>query len=157
MRLFQCRMGAVKRILVVFLLAVFLVPVYGNTSREILHRKTGLTDAASNTVFNVACATGQMVSGQFEWTVTAGDAGDLQVRGGTAEYSVINDAGAVTSNITYSILSEALSAGTCTVAFAITAANPAVISVTPNSSLVPTTLTVDVAIKQRSTTNITLL
>lgn len=147
-----------RRSLCLSLVLLLAGPVLGTTAREIPHYKSGLTDAASNNVFEVAIAAGQRIGGRVRWAILCTDGVDYQVREGVLEYTAVNKAGAITTQIQWSSSTPSVSAGTLATSWSTTAgASKITIAVTPNSSLVPTTLAVDLVIEQRSTTNVTLL
>lgn len=107
--------------------------------------KTGLTDAASNDFVRISVPQGGHVGGTVIYSIHAGDAGgDLQARNGVLTFAAVNKAGAETCDVQIAAASEALaaSAGTLTASFgcASNAADTVDLSVTPNSSLTPTTL-----------------
>ncbi len=130
-----------------------------SSAREQVVTKTGLTDAASNSVFEVDLPADARTSGAVEWKITATDGADHQERYGDLQYTAVNDAGAVTCNLTWSSTSVTVTAGTLTMtACTCTAgASKITIAIEPNSSLVPTTLAVDLKVTQRSPQSVTRL
>ena len=98
-----------------------------------------LTDGSAIAVVNATIANGSSVGGLITYTIEVWDGTDNQVETGQAVYSSKNKAGVVTGTITEINSQQNLDAGTLATTWAISAANPAVISINADSSLVPST------------------
>jgi hypothetical protein len=99
-----------------------------------------LTNNVPTTIASATLVSGSVHASQYSYAVVVNDGTDHQVEEGWVSCHVINKAGTITdtSCIAYGN-QQAKTAGTLTVLFAISAANPAVISVNANSSLTPST------------------
>jgi hypothetical protein len=98
-----------------------------------------LTNNSAIAVVNATIANGSVVGGLINYTIEVTDGTDFQVESGQAVYSSQNKAGVVAGTITEVNSQQNLSAGTLTTTWAISNANPAVVSVNANSSLTPST------------------
>lgn len=98
-----------------------------------------LTDGSATAVVNVTVATETVTGGILSYTIEVTDGTDVQVESGQAVYSTSNKAGTVVGTITEINSQQNLSVGTLATTWAISNANPAVISVNANSSLTPST------------------
>lgn len=98
-----------------------------------------LADNVATAVLNATNANGSSVGGLITYTIEVWDGTDNQVETGQAVYSSKNKAGVVTGTITEINSQQDLDSGTLATTWAISAANPAVISVNANSSLTPST------------------
>jgi len=96
-----------------------------------------LTDNSAIAIVNATVASNTIASGVVRFAVEVFDGTDLQVEEGQAFYHVTNKGGSIANNEVNVISQQALTSGTLTVTFAITAANPAVLSINANSSLTP--------------------
>jgi len=96
---------------------------------------------SNNTVTSLAnctLASGSIVAGRLTYAIEVTDGTDFQVEEGTISFHVTNKAGTIANNVTLKAGNQqAMTSGTLTVTFTITAANPAVIQVNANSSLTP--------------------
>jgi hypothetical protein len=106
--------------------------------------KTGLTDASSNDFVRIAVPQGEHVGGTIQYSIHADDGSDFQSRNGIITFAAVNPTGTEVCDVQIAAASEAVavSAGTLVSSFgcASNAADTVDISVTPNSSLTPTTL-----------------
>ncbi len=98
-----------------------------------------LTDASATTLVNATIANGSAVGGVIDYVIEATDGTDYQVEVGRAYYSSQNKAGTVGGTITEVSSQQNVSAGTLATTWAISNANPAVISLNADTSLVPST------------------
>lgn len=122
--------------------------------------KDGLTDAASNTLFEVTLNAGEMAGGTVVWTIIASDGTDEQSYSGIVTYAAVNKAGAYTTQITHNVNndSKAVSAGTLTATWNIlNGANKVTIRVNPASSLTETTYRILYSVFSNSPQSIVLL
>jgi hypothetical protein len=104
-----------------------------------------IVDGSATSLFEVACAAGEIVGGSVLWLVSAADGTDFQAVSGITTYTAVNKAGTITADITYDAANEskAVSAGTLTLAFTITDdTNKATFKLQPTGSLTETTYTV---------------
>jgi hypothetical protein len=97
-----------------------------------------LTNNVATTIASATLASGTVHASQYSYAVVVNDGTDHQVEEGWVSCHVTNKAGTIANNtcIAYGN-QQANTSGTLTVTFAISAANPAVISVNANSSLTP--------------------
>jgi hypothetical protein len=85
-------------------------------------------------------ASGSVVAGLVHYVVEVTDGTDYQYEAGVISYGVTNKGGTIANNTTTKAVNQqAATAGTLTVTWTITAANPALIQVNANSSLTPST------------------
>lgn len=98
-----------------------------------------LTNNSAIAVVNATIANGSSVGGKLTYTIEVWDGTDNQVEYGEVRYSAKNKAGVVSGNATEMNSQQELDSGTLTTTWAISAANPAVISINANSSLTPST------------------
>ena len=98
-----------------------------------------LTNNSAVAVVNATIANGTSVGGKITYTIEVWDGTDNQVETGEAIYSSKNKAGTVAGTITEVNSQQNLDSGTLATTWAISAANPAVISINANSSLTPST------------------
>jgi len=106
--------------------------------REVIGAFKALTDNTVIALVNCTLANNTVVAGWLEYAVEVWNGTDLQVEVGQVGYKSTNKAGAFAGNTaTVYNMTQTMTAGTLTVTFTITAANPAVISVNANSSLTP--------------------
>lgn len=99
-----------------------------------------LTNNTAITLANVNNASNTSVGGRVDYCVAVEDGTDVQYECGSATYGISNKAGVFSGNtVTKAINHQNATAGTLTVTFAISAANPALFSVNANSSLTPST------------------
>lgn len=116
----------------------------GSTDRSIVDRTiTGATKILTNnsaiSLVNATIASNTAVGGMLIYLVEVSDGTDLQSESGMAVYTAVNKAGTITSSITEVSSQQDRSSGTLATTWAISAANPAVISLNANSSLTPGT------------------
>ncbi|MDZ4324745.1 MAG: hypothetical protein U1A73_06970 [Pseudomonas sp.] len=117
-------------------------PTSGTTDHTLVDRLIPnafkvLTNNSAIAVINATIANGSAVGGLITYTIEVTDGTDYQVETGQAVYSSQNKAGTVAGTITEINSQQNLSAGTLATTWAISNANPAVISVNANSSLTP--------------------
>jgi len=98
-----------------------------------------LTNNSAVAVVNATIANGTSIGGKITYTIEVWDGTDNQVETGEAIYSSKNKAGTVAGTITEVNSQQNLDSGTLATTWAISAANPAVISINANSSLTPST------------------
>lgn len=99
-----------------------------------------LTNNNAIAIVNATEASGSMIGGIIQYTVEVTDGTDFQAYTGIYAFSGTNKAGTIANTITLQGTEvQSRSGGTLTVTFAISNANPAVISVNANSSLTPST------------------
>lgn len=99
-----------------------------------------LTNNSAITLANVTNASNTSVGGRVDYCIAVEDGTDVQYECGSATYGISNKAGVFSGNtVTKAINHQNATAGTLTVTFAISAANPALLSVNANSSLTPST------------------
>lgn len=97
-----------------------------------------LTDAAAIAIVQATLANGSVHASRYQYAVEVTNGTDFQIEEGLATCHVTNKAGAIANNTCVKASNQqAMTAGTLTVTFAISAANPAVISVNADSSLTP--------------------
>ncbi len=98
-----------------------------------------LTDAMPINILSIAVASNTMASGILNFTIEAKDATNLQLDTGHLTYAVVNKAGVFTTILTDNNKDneQILTTGSVTVTFALTSANPAVLSINVNTSLTP--------------------
>jgi hypothetical protein len=100
-----------------------------------------LTDAATN-LFDVACASGEMVGGVLHYMIRASSGSAHQVLVGTVTYAAVNTGGTVTVTVVNTTAPEAKAApsGTLTTTWAgVAGTGKATVRVTPAGSLTETT------------------
>jgi hypothetical protein len=97
-----------------------------------------LLDPAVRAV-NCTIANGSTIGGVIRHTIEVTDGTDYQVETGQAFFSAYNKAGTVAATITEANSQQNVSPGTLATTWAISNANPAVISVNADSSLTPST------------------
>jgi len=98
-----------------------------------------LTNNSAVAVVNATVANGTSVGGKITYTIEVWNGTDNQVETGEAIYSVLNKAGTVAGTITEVSSQQNVNSGTLGTTWAVSAANPAVISINANSSLTPST------------------
>lgn len=86
----------------------------------------------------VTSATVGGIGGSLDYCIEVVDGTDVQQECGNVVWSGVNKAGAFTNNIT-EVSTQSVSAGTLATTWAISSANPALISINANSSLTPST------------------
>lgn len=94
-----------------------------------------LTDGSATNILNVTLASNTAAGGMLTYTIEVFDGTDLQVETGQVVWSGINKAGAFTVTATEVNSQQNTSSGTLTTTWAISSANPAVISVNADTSL----------------------
>jgi hypothetical protein len=118
--------------------------------RLILGATKVLTNNTVTTVVNVTDASNTVAAGFVEYAVEVFDGTDLQVETGSFTYQVTNKGGTIANNtitfagasgvgVTSNYPKNTTTSGTLAVTWAISAANPALLSVNANSSLTPST------------------
>lgn len=122
-----------------------LIAASGTTQQTALDRLVvGATKVLTNnsaiTIANVTAGSNTSVGGRVDYCVEVGDGTDVQYECGSATYGVSNKGGVFSGNtVTKFGNHQNATAGTLTVTFAISGANPALLSVNANSSLTPST------------------
>jgi hypothetical protein len=114
----------------------------GQTSldRVVVGATKVLTNNTVTAVTNAALASNTTAAGQVSYSCEVFDATDLQIEQGQISYIVTNKGGVIANNTVVKYGNQqAMTAGTLTVTWTITAASPAVLSVNCNSSLTPST------------------
>lgn len=98
-----------------------------------------VTDAVVTGLFEVALPTTAMCGGAVHYSARATDGTDMQVQSGLITYAAVNKAGVYTIDIDKIGVSDALSAGTFSVAFSMTSgADKVTFNVNADTSLSPT-------------------
>ena len=122
-----------------------LIAASGTTQQTALDRLVvGATKVLTNnsaiTIANVTAGSNTSVGGRVDYCVEVEDGTDVQYECGSATYGVSNKGGVFSGNtVTKFGNHQNATAGTLTVTFAISGANPALLSVNANSSLTPST------------------
>jgi hypothetical protein len=124
-----------------------LIAASGTTAQTAVSRlELGATKVLANntttTVTNVTVASNTVAAGLVEYTVEVLDGTDVQVETGQFIYQVSNKGGTIANNTITPATGwpkNVTTSGTLTVTWAISAANPALLSVNANSSLTPST------------------
>jgi len=99
-----------------------------------------LTNNSATAITNATVASNTAAGGVLDYVVEVFDGTDVQTEVGSVSYTVVNKGGVFSGNTTTKFgNSQTATSGTLTVTFAISAANPGVISVNANSSLTPST------------------
>jgi hypothetical protein len=97
-----------------------------------------LTNNSATTVANITVASNTVAAVTFPYGIEVFNGTDLQVEEGVVSCHVTNKAGTIANNTCVKAINQqAATSGTLTVTWAISAANPAVLSVNANSSLTP--------------------
>lgn len=96
-----------------------------------------LTDASATSLLSCAIANGSTIGGSIRYTVQVTDGTDYQVESGTVTFSSYNKGGTVSGTVTEAGSQQNASSGTLTTTWAISNANPAVISLNADTSLTP--------------------
>jgi hypothetical protein len=108
--------------------------------RLVLGATKVLTNNSATTVTNVTAASNTAAGGVIDYTVEVFDGTDVQIEVGSVSYMLTNKGGAFSGNtVTKFGNAQNTTAGTLTVTWAISAANPGALSVNANSSLTPST------------------
>lgn len=122
-----------------------LIPGTGSTqqtavSRLVLGASKVLINNTVTTLVNVTDANDTVAAGILFYAVEVFNGTDLQIEEGSVSFHLTNKAGTIANNtVVKAINQQAMTSGTLTVTFAISAANPALLSVNANSSLTPST------------------
>lgn len=99
-----------------------------------------LTNNSATTLVNVTNASNTAAAGVIDYQVEVFDGTDVQTEVGSVSYMITNKGGAFSGNtVTKFGNAQNATSGTLTVTWAISAANPGVLSVNANSSLTPST------------------
>ena len=99
-----------------------------------------LTNNSAIAIVNATLASNTVVAGTINYAVEVFNGTDLQVEVGVISYMCTNKGGVFSGNACVKTTNQQnMTSGTLAVTFAISAANPAVISVNANSSLTPST------------------
>ncbi len=110
----------------------------GGTNRMSLSPNKTLVNNTVTSILNCTLASNSAIAGFVEYSVEVSDGTDIQIEEGVISYHCINKGGAFSANTTVKANNQqAMTAGTLTVTWTITAANPAVLQVNANSSLTP--------------------
>lgn len=96
-----------------------------------------LTDNSATSLVSCTIANNTTIGLSIRYWIDVFNGTDVQVETGEVKISATNKAGAIANNVATEISQQAVTAGTLTTAWAISAANPAVISVNANTSLSP--------------------
>ena len=108
--------------------------------RLVLGATKVLTNNSATTVTNVTVASNTVASGVIDYSVEVFNGTDLQVEVGSVSYMVTNKGGVFSGNTTTKFGNQQnATSGTLAVTWAISGADPAVLSVNANSSLTPST------------------
>lgn len=99
-----------------------------------------LTNNSAITIVNVTTAAGAAAGGVLDYVVEVFDGTDIQFEVGSVSYGINNKAGVFSGNTPTKFgNSQDMTSGTLSVTFALSGANPALLSVNANSSLTPST------------------
>ncbi len=98
-----------------------------------------LTDGSTVDLGSVSTGVNHSSAGQISYAVEVVDGADHQVETGIISYTVINDNSVITTSVSKFGNLQAVTAGSLTVTFSLTTAEPAVIQVNADSSLTPST------------------
>ena len=98
-----------------------------------------LTNNSAIAIVNATIANGTSVGGKIVYTIEVWDGTDNQVEIGEVNYKARNKAGVVVATLSELNSAQEVDSGTLATTWAISAANPAVISINANSSLTPST------------------
>jgi hypothetical protein len=109
------------------------------TDRSIYTSPKSLTDGSATNLVSLTIASGSTVGGILRYTIEVTDGTDYQVETGAVMVSSYNKAGTISGTVTEVNSQQNVSSGTLTTAWAISNANPAVISVNADTSLTPST------------------
>lgn len=109
--------------------------------REVINCSKVLTNNTVTSLVNCTLASNSSVGGTIEYTVEANDGTNFGTESGCASFACYNKGGVFSGNTVtkYGTTAPAPTSGTLVVTLTITAANPAVIQINSNSSLVTTT------------------
>lgn len=141
----------------------FLADASGTASGNVLHTSVnrlvlngsvvGMTSAAASAIATVTTASNSMAGGSITYTAESSDGTDFQAVSGRVDFSVVNKAGVLTTNIATALEATAVSAGTFTLAFSFSSGN---LQVTPVTSLTATTLRITYMLVSNSQQAITV-
>lgn len=110
------------------------------TDGEIIGAYKALTNNSAITVCNITVANNTCAAGVIRYAVEVFNGTDVQVEVGCVSYMIRNKAGAIAGNTALKFGNQqTVSSGTLTVTWALSAANPGLLSVNANSSLTPST------------------
>lgn len=98
-----------------------------------------LTDGVATNLVNLTLANNTANSIRIDYSIEVIDGSDLQIEDGFVICRAYNDAGAVAGNTCTETSTQTLQAGTLSTDWAISAANPAVVSLNANTSLTAST------------------
>ena len=99
-----------------------------------------LTNNSATALISCTVANGSSIAGILKYAVEVLDGTDHQIEEGCISFHVTNKAGSLANNTTVKFGNQqAMTAGTLTCTWTITAANPAVVTLNANSSLTPST------------------
>lgn len=122
-----------------------LIAASGTTSQTAVSRlELGATKVLANntatTLVNVTDASNTVAAGVLDYAVEVFDGTDVQTEVGSVSYMVTNKGGTIANNTTTKFGNQqAATAGTLSVTWTISAANPALLQINANSSLTPST------------------
>ena len=106
--------------------------------RHIVGGNKILTNNSAIAIMNATVANNTAHASHYHYAVEVFDGTDIQIEEGVVACHVTNKAGALANNtVVKAVNQQAATAGTLAVTFAISAANPAVVSFNANSSLTP--------------------
>ena len=107
-------------------------------TKEVVGRRRIVTNNSATAVASFTIANSSSIGGVIRYTVEVTNGTDYQVETGEVTFHCNNKAGAFSGNSTTKFGNiQAMTSGTLTVTWTITAANPAVLTVNCNSSLTP--------------------
>jgi hypothetical protein len=109
------------------------------TDRIIVTSPKSLTNNSATNILSLTLAAGSTIGGIIRYTIEVTNGTDYQVETGQVIVSGYNKAGAFGVTVTEVNSQQNLSTGTLATTWAISSANPAVISINANSSLTPST------------------
>jgi Pectate lyase superfamily protein len=107
--------------------------------RIIVTSPKALTDGSATNLVSLTITNGSTIGGILRYTIEVTDGTDYQVETGIVIVSSYNKAGTVSGTVTEVNSQQNLSAGTLSTTWAISNANPALISVNADTSLTPST------------------
>lgn len=122
-----------------FLLASNTPATTGGGITRVFHAPPkSLTNNSATAIVNCVLASNTAVAGVVRYSVEVFDGTDVQIEEGVISYHATNKAGAIANNTVVKFGNQqAMTSGTLTCTWTITAANPAVLTLNANSSLTP--------------------
>ncbi len=117
---------------------VFVGSASGAARMIIQGAPKNVTNNTTTTIFSSPLASNTITSGLLSYSIQVTDGTDFQIEEGMISYHAINKGGVFSNNVILkSANQQSMTAGTLTVTWTITAANPALIRVNVASSLTP--------------------